>query len=369
MFTRAPIALAALLAFGFASAQEPKASAEGAKAELQKTEAAIKAELSKPISTPLSAEPSAEKAAGTSNRFVTRPGTGGVKPVRAAAPVSLPEGPLGRAPADISRTIGDAQRAGGQPLDAYQKDINLPGLKKDDPSTRPTVLHTRNGVNEIVRLSSRLPNRIATPFKDPRVVGDVPDDDSQQIVGSDVYLRPQGEQPMGVFIVDGANTSQAISLTIIPTPDIPGQNLIIKLEDLRTVSPLAGMASAEEQEITQPRSTDYVNNVRQIMSQAVRGKIRGFAAVPLEGGVAKMGPIEVTPEYAFTGSTVDVYRYAIKNASEGAVDLAETAFYRKGVKAVSFFPKLSLQPGEGGYVFLLADKPKAGQRQSEGFDE
>jgi conjugal transfer pilus assembly protein TraK len=173
---------------------------------------------------------------------------------------------------------------------------------------------------------------------------------------------------MGVFIVDGANTSQVISLTIIPTPEIPGQNLIVKLEDLRTVKPLAGGGSAEEQEINQPRSTDYVGNVRQIMAQAVRGKIRGFAAVPIEGGTAKMGAIEVTPEYAFTGSTVDVYRYSIKNASEEVVDLAETAFYRKGVKAVSFFPSISLQPGEAGYVFLLADKPKSAQAQSEVFE-
>jgi len=276
MFPRASsFALAASLACGVAYAQDSKSEAEKAKAELQKTEAAIKAELAKPISTPLSSEPAPDKAATTGSRFVTRPGTGGVKSVRSAPSVTLPDGPLGKAPADISRVIGDAQRAAGVPLDAYQKEINLPGLKKDDPATRPTVLHTRNGVNEIVRLSSRLPNRIATPFKDPRVVGDVPEDDSQQIVGSDVYLRPQGEQPMGVFIVDGANTSQVISLTIIPTPEIPGQNLIVKLEDLRTVKPLAGGGSAEEQEINQPRSTDYVGNVRQIMAQAVRGKIRG----------------------------------------------------------------------------------------------
>ena len=369
MFPRASsFALAASLACGVAYAQDSKSEAEKAKAELQKTEAAIKAELAKPISTPLSSEAAPDKAATTGSRFVTRPGTGGAKSVRSAPSVTLPDGPLGKAPADISRVIGDAQRAAGMPLDAYQKEINLPGLKKDDPAARPTVLHTRNGVNEIVRLSSRLPNRIATPFKDPRVVGDVPEDDSQQIVGSDVYLRPQGEQPMGVFIVDGANTSQVISLTIIPTPEIPGQNLIVKLEDLRTVKPLAGGGSAEEQEINQPRSTDYVGNVRQIMAQAVRGKIRGFAAVPIEGGTAKMGAIEVTPEYAFTGSTVDVYRYSIKNASEEVVDLAETAFYRKGVKAVSFFPSISLPPGEAGYVFLLADKPKSAQAQSEVFE-
>ena len=357
MFIRASIAVAACLSFGLVFAQESATPAESAKAEIQKTEATIKAELSKSISTPLSPEP----AAANKNRFVTRPGTGGATVVRSAPAVTLPAGPLGKTPIDPSVAISDAKRAAGQPLDPYQKEINLPGLKKDDPSTKPTVLHTRNGVNEIVRLSSRLPNRIATPFAKPVVVGDLPDDDSQRVVGSDVYLTPQGEQPLGVFIVDKENTSQAISLTIIPTGEIPGQNLIIKLEDLRTVKPLAPSSSAEEHENFRPRPSDYVGNVREIMSQAVRGKIRGFAVVPIEGGVAKLGSIEVTPEYAFTGSTVDVYRYSIRNAGGELVDLAETAFYRKGVKAVSFFPHLALRPGESGYVFLLADKPKAGQ--------
>lgn len=356
MYPRASIALAVLLAYGLASAQVQEATAESSKVEIQKTDDAIKAELSKPITTPLTAVPEA----GGKNRFVTRQGTGGSKIVGTAPAVTLPQGPLGKAPIDPSTAIKDARRVAGQQQDPYQREINLPGLKKDDPSTKPTVLHTRNGVNEIVRLSSRLPNRIATPFAKPVVVGDLPDDDSQRVVGSDVYLTPQGEQPLGVFIVDKENTSQAVSLTIIPAGEIPGQNLIIKLEDLRTVKPLAPNTE-EEHAIVRPRSSDYVGNVREIMSQAVRGKIRGFAVVPIEGGMAKMGSIEVTPEYAFTGSTVDVYRYSIMNAGSEVVDLAETAFYRKGVKAVSFFPKLSLAPRESGYVFLLADKPKAAQ--------
>ena len=374
--------LASTFTFGTAFAQDSAAQALKANAEVQKTEAAIKAELSKPISAPLAASAPAKapvqapapqgatgadggQGAGT-NRFITRPGTGGSKQVRTAPLVNLPEGPLGKAPADVNKLIGEAQKAGGQPLDAFQREINLPGLKKDDPSTRPFVLHTRNGVNEIIRLSGRLPNRIATPFAKPVVLDESSDDEgSAKVVGSDVYLRPQGDGPIGLFIVDSANTAQSISLTIIPAQDIPGQNVIIKLEDLRTVDSLVKTpASSEEQDITQPRSNDYVSNIRSVLTQAVRGKIKGFATVPIEGGVAKMGSIQVTPEYAFTGSTVDIYRYSIKNLSGEVVDLAETAFYRKGVKAVSFFPNISLKPGEGSYVFLLADKPKSAQYDS-----
>ena len=70
-------------------------------------------------------------------------------------------------------------------------------------------------------------------------------------------------------------------------------------------------------------------------------------------------PLQVTPEIAFTGASVDLYRYQIFNKSGQNVDLTETAFYRKGIKAVSFFPNIALKPEQSGYVFLLADKPKS----------
>jgi len=91
------------------------------------------------------------------------------------------------------------------------------------------------------------------------------------------------------------------------------------------------------------------------MTQAVRGRINGFVPVPIEGGVAKVGDLEVTPELVFTGSVVDVYRYSLTNTGKDSIDMTETAFYKKGVKAVSFFPRLSLKPGERGYVFLLSE--------------
>lgn len=365
MLIRTPIALAALVLFGVAHAQGQLAKT--VKEEVSKTEAVIKAELSKPVGTPLAAEkPAAEPVVQGGNRFITRAGTGTSKTLRAAPPVTLPEGPLGKVPADMQKLIGDAQRAGGMPLDPYQKEINLPGLKRDDPSVKPFVVHTRNGVNEIVRLSGRLLNRIATPFSKPVVITDQGGDLAPKVVGSDVYFQPVGDAPIGMYIVDGTNTAQTISLTVIPVSDIPGQNLIVKLEDLRTVDSLvATTAGSDESEMSSARPTDYTGSIQRLMKQAVRGQVKGFATVPIEGGVAKMGPIEVTPEFAFTGATVDIYRYAIKNVSDEQVDLAETAFYRRGVKAVSFFPNLGLKPGETGYVFLMAEKPKAGQAGAE----
>jgi conjugal transfer pilus assembly protein TraK len=360
--------LLSLLFAGAVSAQDagtPPAAAEAHKR-------AIKAELSKPVAlnvagaaADLDPKPISQIAASTAgtatnpaSRFVERPGTGSSKSVATAPKVTLPEGPLGKAPGDLKTSVLSAQRAGGVGLDSIQRDMNLPGLKKDDPSLKPFVLHTRNGVNEIVRLSGRLLNRIATPFVKPVVVDE--SGSTVKVIGSDVYFMPAGETPIGLYIVDEVNTGQTISLTVVPAYDIPGQSIIVKLEDLRATQNLAlAAATPEEGEIAQPRASDYTGYVRTLMTQAVRGKINGFNPVPLEGGIARLGTIEVVPEVAFTGSVVDIYRYVITNKGAEAIDLVETAFYRKGVKAVSFFPSQSLTPEGSGYVFIMADKPES----------
>ncbi|NVZ11515.1 type-F conjugative transfer system secretin TraK [Allochromatium humboldtianum] len=299
----------------------------------------------------------AESAAG-SGRFVERPGTGKSETV-SQAPV--PSVPLAAAPAplaDVERSIEQARQAGGIPMDPALRDIHLPGLKNDDPSLRPWVLHTRLGVNEVVKLSASLINRIATPFRKPILID--PSSSSVKIIGSDVYYTPASSSPIGIFIVDSENKNQTISLTVIPTDGIPGQNLIVKLEDLRAAEDLTPNAPRGKGGLP-GREADYTSYVRAVMTQALRGKVDGFSNVPLEGGVAKMGDLQITPDLVFTGSIIDIYRYRISNSGKKALDLHENNFYRKGVRAVAFFPRLSLAPNEDGYVFILADKPGAGR--------
>lgn len=357
-----PLALSLLVVFGAAQAQEDAAKVKEA---MGQAKAAIKAELDKPLGKPIAPDvvqqanqiaTGQEPAPTGVNRYVERKGTGDSKQVRSAPPVVMPKGPLGKPPVELKNALMESQAAGGVALDPIQKDMNLPGLKKDDPSLKPFVIHTRNGVNEIVRMSSKLLNRIATPFAKPVVIDT--SSSMAKVVGSDVYFMPAGDQPIGLYIVDSSNTSQSISLTAIPSGAIPGQSVIVKMEDLRTTANVTA-ASEEESEISTPRASDYAGFIRSLMSQAVRGKVTGFNPVPLEGGVARMGPLVVTPEIAFSGASVDLYRYQIVNKSTETVDLIETAFYRKGVKAVSFFPNIALKPDQSGYVFLLADKPQS----------
>lgn len=301
----------------------------------------------------------ADSASNQSRRFVERPGTGGAQVTsRAAAPPSvrpnIPSQPL----SELHASVREAREAGGQAMDPALRDINLPGLKQDDPSLRPLVIYTRNGVNTAVNLSSQLTNRIATPFRKPLLVGAPANETSLQILGSDIYYIPSGSNPIGVYIVNAANKDQVISLTIVPKQDLPGQNVLLKVEDLAVAENLVGDSGGGKDAPENP--SDYTAFVRSIMTQATRGEIPGYSVVPLDAGTAKVGQLKVHPDIVFTGATLDVYRYRITNTSANTLNLSEPAFYREGVKAVSFFPRLALRPNESSYVFILASKSMGG---------
>ena len=269
--------------------------------------------------------------------------------------VTLPSRPLSGPAGDVQTLLRQAEADGGVGIGPVQRQIHLPGLKPDSPTLRPFVLHTRNGVNEVVTLSSSLLNRIATPFAKPVVIDTR--DAENQILGSDVYYRPLGNNPVGLYIVDSNNPSQAISLTVMPSSSIPGQNVLVKLEDLRTVNKNLAGGDGIEGALSAPADGSYTSSVLQMMRAAITGAIPGFNPIPLEGGTARVGDLEVKPEVVFAGGAYDVYRYELRALGSEPMDLVETAFYRDGVKAVAFFPRGTLKPQETSYVFLLADKP------------
>lgn len=253
------------------------------------------------------------------------------------------------APASSSRAQA------GMPPDPALEDRRLPALKGDEPSLKPFVLHTRIGINEVVRLSSSYLNRISTPFTDPVLI-DI-SDAPHKIMGSEIYFMPKGDEPVGLYVFDKKNPSQAISLTVVPVRGIPGQNVLVKIENFRALGRLS---------LTEPSSgdggvgantpPDHEGQLTQILVGAIQGRIPGFSPVPLEAGTARLDGVLITPDVVFQGYYLDVYRYELRNESDRSVALNEGVFYREGVKAVSFFPLDRLEPSQSTFVFIAARK-------------
>ncbi len=252
-------------------------------------------------------------------------------------------------PASASR----AQAA--SPPDPAIDDRRLPALKGDEPSLKPFVLHTRVGINEVVRLSSSYLNRISTPFADPVLV-DI-SNAAHKIVGSEVFFMPKDGEPVGIYIFDKANPSQTISMTVVPVRGIPGQNILVKIENFRALGQLSLTEQGQNPSAaTADTPADHEGRLTQIMVGAIQGSIPGFHPVPLEAGVARLEDVSIIPDVVFQGYYLDVYRYELRNDGQRTIALNEGVFYRDGVKAVSFFPLDTVSAGQSTFVFIVSRK-------------
>jgi len=210
--------------------------------------------------------------------------------------------------------------------------------------TRSSVIRTNGDGTDNVLISSRFPNRIATPFANPRVIGKT----NAQVVrdGSSLFISPpKKDEPFTIFVT-GSNAGDAvISLTLIPK-DIPSQVVALQIDSTQ-----GGTSKA-------PRVEGYTQQVVDLLRTVAAGKTpAGYAEgiMPNFVGRSKNERLVILPVTRYSGSNLDIYKYKVEN-SHKSIELSETSFYQKGVRAVSIFPNIVLNKGESTFVYVLADK-------------
>jgi len=221
----------------------------------------------------------------------------------------------------------------------------LPGAGGVDKRlTRSSVIRTNGDGTDNVLISSRFPNRIATPFEKPRVIGKT----NAQIVrdGSSLFITPpKNDAPFTVFVTGTNAGDPVISLTLIPK-DIPSQVVALQIDSTQ-----GGAAKA-------PRVEGYTQQVVDLLRTVASGKTpAGYAEgiMPNFVGRSQNQGLVIIPVVRYSGSTLDIYKYKVENSYK-TIELSETSFYQKGVRAVSIFPNIVLNKGESTFVYVLADK-------------
>jgi conjugal transfer pilus assembly protein TraK len=232
----------------------------------------------------------------------------------------------------------------------------LPGLglmPGDKQATKANVVRVSSDRNEIIYVSAEYPNRIATPYADPKVI----DDDKAVVkaVGQSIYVTPKSDAPITLFVSGPSPNDPVVSLTLVPK-NLPSQTIILQLDE-----PLAAVGAKPEEEA--PSDNVYTDRIRYVMRQIAQGKTpEGFAEGALPRAVARMDQLMVIPEVRYSGSRYDVYRYRIENVSDVTVEMDEQAFASDGVRAVAIFPNAILDKGQSTSVFVMADKAATGGR-------
>lgn len=213
------------------------------------------------------------------------------------------------------------------------------------------VVHLGSGANEVIYVSSVMPNRISTPFANPVVVDNGDEDFSHRVIGQDVYFTWTKNAPLGIFIHDATRpTGTVASLTLVPQ-EIPGQNIVLMFDQ-----PAPTVARGEEEGRGVPN--DYLDELRLAMrSLAMHAAPSGYTEGPLNVGAVRVGALTVIPERQYLGARMVLYRYRVENSGKSVAELSETAFYDQGVRAVAFWPLVRLEPGANTYVLIAADAP------------
>lgn len=224
------------------------------------------------------------------------------------------------------------------------------GSPAQGQNTKQNIVRINEGTNEIVYVALGFPNRISTPYDNPKAIWGT--NVEFTVVGRDLYVIPDQETPIGVFVTDPTGTAPTASLTLIPRPGIPGQNILLTLE--------GGWRKPDAPEsVKNAPPSDYEDGLKKLLRQFVQGGIAaGFQEGTLRVGMARVGGILVTPEKVFTGTAFNVYRYRVENTGRDVMELNEPSFHEDGVRAVAFWPNVRIASGETTLVFIVADLPK-----------
>ncbi|MDN5622888.1 MAG: type-F conjugative transfer system secretin TraK [Acinetobacter sp.] len=205
-----------------------------------------------------------------------------------------------------------------------------------------------NDDTHVVPVSNQSMNRINTPFRNPIVL--VNGGAKYKVVGQDVYLVMESDQPIGVYVREDdaiANNSPVASLTLVPKA-IPMQNISVVLANTlreRLSNPNAKLA------------TDYADVIRVNMSAVAVGTLpEGYSKSNVrEKTIARVGSVTLRPKAIYSGVDNLIYVYTAQNVTSQFVELSEPSFWHKGVRAVAFNEKIKLAPNETTEVIIVAD--------------
>jgi len=209
---------------------------------------------------------------------------------------------------------------------------------------KPVILRSDGMRTEFADVAIGFSNVISTPFPAAKIMDQTRAETSQN--GQNLFYQPDSSEPRTVFITGTGTNDPVISITLTPR-QIPSQRIIVQLDK--------GVLGVGEEE--KPANEVYSDNIRYLFRQMALGRVpAGFSAADLPKGMASIRGLTISPQSRYSGSGKDIFVYQVENTTGAVMNLQENAFYQKGVRAVSFFPKASLEPRESTVVYVLSDK-------------
>jgi len=261
-----------------------------------------------------------------------------------------------------------------------------PPKKEGKVENKPVVIAMRSGVNEIVPVAINHLNRVVTPFPEPEIT--TMSEAQTQVRENVVYVGPQDEYPVTLFITNKGSQSQALSLTLVPQK-IPPQELFLTTGSgdavhatgfLGNTAGSTGQASGEGHSgaISGPimtskraerweRQQPFVLTIRKLMRSIALGEIPpGYTMAatstvpnaPLPRCEQNGLRFDFKGGQSMFGGRLNVMIGKITNVSDREVEFKEQSCSSWQVAAVAAWPEIYLKPGQKTEVYVA-------QRQGE----
>lgn len=226
----------------------------------------------------------------------------------------------------------------------------------------PAVLHVRPGINVLFGVAQDHLNRLITPFKKPVI--ETTSNATTSVKGNVVYVAPDSQAPIGFFIHDAGDQSNAISVTMVPA-SIPPISVSLDLvgyvpsQDQEVVEVQGNAGVAKGWETDQP----FTDTVKTLFKTMADGRVPdGFTFATVNGATplmppCAMGTLRIEPKQVMTGFNVDAVVAIVTNLSPVAQDINEAGCKGTSVLAVAAWPRTHLGPGQSTELYVAVQAP------------
>ena len=222
------------------------------------------------------------------------------------------------------------------------------------------------GENMILPISVGNPNRLITPFDNPRVT--TASDAQISVDHSIVYVTPASEDLVTMFVTEmDGDQKNAVSLTMVPRKIPPREVRLLvseKGEGGENSADPGMMSGFNNVKATEwEKGQEYTDTIRDTMRELALGKtppgygIRAYRPIIDPKPLCNVPGFAVEPGQTLDGHNMIVVVSKITNSSNVPLEFKSSSCYQPTVLAAAAWPKTLLAPGQSSELYLLTKRP------------
>jgi conjugal transfer pilus assembly protein TraK len=269
-------------------------------------------------------------------------------------------------PGPFLQTSAAAARVGGRVMPAAME-------------LGPKTVTVKPGTTVLIEISLGHLNRIVTPFAEP-VLHTVATA-TTEVRGGVIYLATNSEEPVSLYVTDGAEDETALALTLAPRY-IPPREIRLRVPGYKPAARTATGDTALANDRTPPltatprapalanaglgydgvgSSSPYVSGLVEVLRASARGAMLPGWSVENTASVTCRSPLRVRKTRLLVGPTAAVVTAGVRNSGSTRVhfDEASCSTSEGVVAAVAAWPRRELAPKEETEVYLVVQQTGA----------